>query len=155
MSGRIFTIASQVLMITAVFCLGRFNFSYGWLIPFIISTFRDYRSRVREIQQAVTHASFFMNERDVIHSRLDSVPAWVLFPDVERAEWINRILRFFWPMINEMVGKIVKDLETTINQQPMLKSFVFKKIDLGKIVSDKKFSLHNHSSTYSQFRLPG
>lgn len=131
----IFEIASQILAIPLVFFLGRFNCSVGWILPLILSSIRNFIRRNREIQQAVSRATSSINERDVIFARLEEVPAWVVFPDVERVEWINTIAKMFWPKVNDLVEKIVRDLEQKINKISSLKTFKFKKIDFGKIVS--------------------
>lgn len=135
MPNGVVTVVSQVLASTVAFLLGRFNFSLGWLLPFVVSSIRDYIQKKRDIQQAITHATSSMNERDVIFSRLDDIPAWVIFPDVERTEWINTILNILWPRISVMVSKLVKDLQPKINEHNFLKSFVIQTVNLGKIVT--------------------
>lgn len=135
MINGIFGVASQILVISFVYILGRFNLSIGWLLPLILSSFRDLNRRNRELQQAITQATSSMSERDVIISRLDDVPAWVIFPDVERAEWINTIVKIVWPKINDLVEKKLRHLEPKIHQIFAMKTFTFKKIDFGKIVS--------------------
>lgn len=130
-----FAIFCQIVVVFVVYVLGRYNFSVGWLVPFVVSTIRDYSLRKREVSQAAISATSSMNERDVIFSRLDDIPAWVIFPDVERVEWINTIVKLLWPMINDLVVKLVKDFEPKINKKDHLESFKFQNISLGKIVS--------------------
>ena len=31
----------------------------------------------------------------------DDLPSWVFFPDKERAEWVNNIMKQLWPYVNE------------------------------------------------------
>ena len=76
-----------------------------------------------------------MDEKDAIYSRLDEIPAWVLFPDYERCEWFNKIFNQLWPRINNIVLKSVKDFEPILQQNPILRNFAIKKVDFGKIVS--------------------
>ena len=33
----------------------------------------------------------------------EDLPSWVFFPDKERAEWINSIMKQLWPYVNEYV----------------------------------------------------
>jgi hypothetical protein len=40
----------------------------------------------------------------------NQLPSWVLFPDVERAEWMNVILRKVWPNLGEIARQIAKRL---------------------------------------------
>ncbi|CAG5134280.1 unnamed protein product, partial [Candidula unifasciata] len=60
----------------------------------------------------------------------------VNFPDVERAEWVNKILNHMWPYIGEYVEKILREsVEPTVRASlpATLQSFKFSKIDLGDI----------------------
>ena len=128
------TICTQIFIISAVYTLGRLNFSVGWIIPLIFSTIRDYTLRKREIQQAVKDARRSMREVDNITSRFASyeeVPSWVKFPDVERAEWINVIVRLYWTKINGMVNQVLRDLQAKISKSAFFTRFMFDKIDLG------------------------
>jgi Synaptotagmin-like mitochondrial-lipid-binding domain len=135
MINKVFGVLSQLVVIPFVFILGRFNCSFGWIVPLMFSSFRTFTKRNREIRQAITHATSSLSERDVILARLQDVPAWVIFPDIERAEWINSILEMFWPKISDLVEKKLQNLEPKIQKISALKSFTFKKVDLGKIVS--------------------
>lgn len=65
----------------------------------------------------------------------DEVPAWVMFPDVERAEWINKIVRHLWPDLKDLVEQQLKDFEPKIQRIDYLSGFKFSKIDFGTIVS--------------------
>ncbi|CAB4004783.1 extended synaptotagmin-2-A-like isoform X1 [Paramuricea clavata] len=58
----------------------------------------------------------------------------VFFPDVERAEWLNKFVAQLWPYVNEMVIKILKEtVEPKIQESVpgMLKSIYFTEISLG------------------------
>lgn len=58
----------------------------------------------------------------------------MIFPDVERAEWINTIVKLYWPKINIMVEKALRDVQPKIMEQAKFKRFIFNKIDLGNNV---------------------
>jgi hypothetical protein len=77
-----------------------------------------------------------MQDRDAVLARLDrldEIPAWVLFPDLERAEWLNVIVKRFWPNLNGMLIKHVKKFEEKLKSN--LSTFKFIKIELGNVVS--------------------
>ena len=38
----------------------------------------------------------------------DDLPSWVFFPDKERAEWVNNIMKQLWPYVNEYVFNKIK-----------------------------------------------
>ena len=49
-------------------------------------------------------------EQQLLLQRSRELPSWVLFPDVERAEWMNVILRKVWPNLGEIARQIAKRL---------------------------------------------
>ena len=38
-----------------------------------------------------------------VRMNTEDLPSWVFFPDKERAEWINSIMKQLWPYVNEYV----------------------------------------------------
>jgi Ca2+-dependent lipid-binding protein len=60
----------------------------------------------------------------------------VQFPDIERVEWLNRVILQAWPFIGEYAKKYIKE-----NIEPMVKaqlpgpfkSFRFEHMDMGDI----------------------
>jgi hypothetical protein len=37
---------------------------------------------------------------------VDELPSWVYFPDKERAEWLNNIIKQLWPNVNNYVRSV-------------------------------------------------
>ena len=60
-----------------------------------------------------------LDEKNAILARLDEVPSWVHFPDKERAEWVNKILKQVWPYFCKYLDNMFK---TTI--EPIIKASV-------------------------------
>ena len=61
----------------------------------------------------------------------------MFFPDVERAEWVNRIIKQAWPYANKYMEKaIFHDVMVPMirGTSPALADFTFEKLDLGEIV---------------------
>ena len=129
------SILSQVLVLTSVYALGRFNFCFGWVLPLIYSSILDHSRHERSMHRAVIQATASIDEQEVISARLGEFPAWVLFPDVERAEWVNTIIKLLWPFLKHVVEQIVMELQVEINKHELMKNFKFTKIDLGFVVS--------------------
>lgn len=78
-----------------------------------------------------------INEKDAIMARLDEVPSWVFFPDQERAEWVNKILKQMWPNLRVYIqGMMISTVEPIINQysQSFVGKIKFEEVDLGDIV---------------------
>ncbi|CRK99353.1 CLUMA_CG012752, isoform A [Clunio marinus] len=130
---NIFGMFTEILFITAAFFIGRSNYSLGWLILLFLSSVNNYLRQQRLLRQAYIRATSSIPESHLILSRLDDIPAWVIFPDVERAEWINTIFKHLWPKINLIVEKKLRDYQMTINEHESFKKFKFEKINLGKI----------------------
>lgn len=61
----------------------------------------------------------------------------VFFPDVERAEWLNRIIKQAWPYANQYLDKaIFREVMIPLirGTSPALADFSFEKLDLGETV---------------------
>ncbi|KAJ8961098.1 hypothetical protein NQ318_008774, partial [Aromia moschata] len=62
---------------------------------------------------------------------VDELPAWVMFPDRERAEWLNEIIQQIWPSINSFIIKWCRgSLQTKLRKK--FESFKFEDIDFGE-----------------------
>lgn len=120
----------------SAYLLGSFGWSPAWLIFGIAGwVARQNYLREKEIKVAINRASI-ADEKGVILARLGDLPSWVFFPDIERAEWINKILRQLWPFVGHYVKNLLKNtVEPSIRESlPLyLRSFVFEKIILGDI----------------------
>ena len=70
-------------------------------------------------------------------ARVDEVPSWVYFPDRERSEWVNKMLKQLWPNLRVYISKMmVEQVEPIINQYSMafIGKLKFDEVDLGDIV---------------------
>ncbi|XP_075381542.1 extended synaptotagmin-1 isoform X1 [Mycteria americana] len=62
------------------------------------------------------------------------LPAWVSFPDVERAEWLNKVLAQAWPFFGQYMEKLlVENVAPSIRaSNSHLQTFTFTKVDMGE-----------------------
>jgi len=137
-SDWIISFAKKFIGVGLVYSFGYFQISTGWLVgPIVLMVIREQWRRNHDAQRAQAKAAASGDEREIILARLgDSLPSWVTFPDVERAEWLNQILKQLWPRINNftydlVVNTIEPVLRDTLNTQYKLGSFRFEKIILG------------------------
>jgi Ca2+-dependent lipid-binding protein len=69
----------------------------------------------------------------------------VFFPDVERCEWLNKILKQIWPNANHYARNMLKEVvEPNVQkalQEYKLNGFKFDRMILGSIVSAKFSSI--------------
>ncbi|RNA28150.1 extended synaptotagmin-2-like isoform X1, partial [Brachionus plicatilis] len=130
---RFFRISAVVFL---AWLIGYFNFSYSWvLLCVFLYLLRERNSSARQTKAEVIKA-LGINERDAVLARLDEVPAWVYFPDKERVEWLNKILKIIWPHLRlYATTTLVNVIEPIINQYStnFIGSVKFKEIDLGDI----------------------
>lgn len=72
--------------------MGYMNWSIAWFIgPVVLYALRDQWREEKELKRNIAKATAMSSEKEVILARVDDLPAWVFFPDVERVEWLNRV----------------------------------------------------------------
>ncbi|XP_049608875.1 extended synaptotagmin-1 [Syngnathus scovelli] len=77
------------------------------------------------------------------------LPPWVTFPDVEKAEWLNKMLQQAWPFIGHFVEKLLLEtIAPTIRASSIhLQTLSFTKVNLGdkalKVVGVKAHTEHD------------
>ena len=89
-----------------VYLLGYFDFSIAWMItPLLLSVMRDQWKKEKRNKLAAAREAALSNEQAMIEARMnvEDLPSWVFFPDKERAEWMNSILKQLWPYVNDYV----------------------------------------------------
>lgn len=136
----VYSAAKKVAVVGIVYFIGYMNWSVAWLLcPLLLSVLRDqYRSK-HDIRRNVAKASATASDKEVILARLNDLPAWVFFPDVERCEWLNRILKQVWPNANQFTRNLIKQsIEPNVQKALAgykLNGFKFDRMILGSIVS--------------------
>ncbi|KAJ0181251.1 hypothetical protein K1T71_003336 [Dendrolimus kikuchii] len=136
--STIYRFFKKVSIVGVVYLVGYMQWSVAWLIgPVILSVLRDQWRKESEYRRNLAKTAALSSEKDVVLARLDDLPAWVFFPDVERAEWLNRILLQVWPNVNSYARNLLKDsiepavAESLANYK--LNGFKFERIILGTI----------------------
>jgi len=137
----------KLLEWTVIFLMGFIGFSYAWILCFTLA-YHGYVSNKRQkkiLTQTASNTS--RHEKDILQDCLqkESLPSWVVFPDTDRVEWINIILKKVWPNIGKLVQDIAKKLvEPKINEilkrislrginLEALSNFKLKDVQLGSI----------------------
>ncbi|CAG2175913.1 unnamed protein product, partial [Oppiella nova] len=93
-----------------------------------------YKYFIQQTEKVNLLRSIASNEKLAITSAIKDLPSWVHFPDRERAEWINKIMKQMWPFIHEYMKTVIKQsIEPNITSAlpDYLKSFKFERLDLG------------------------
>ncbi|BES97177.1 Hypothetical protein NTJ_09991 [Nesidiocoris tenuis] len=134
----LYNFSKQAGKLAIVYLFGYFNISPAWLLaPVVLSVLREEWGKEKELKRNIAKAAALSNEKEVILARVDDLPAWVFFPDVERAEWVNRILNQVWPNVNHYAKDLIKDVIEPAVQESLLQyklsGFSFQKMRLGTI----------------------
>ncbi|XP_045505602.1 extended synaptotagmin-2-A isoform X1 [Colias croceus] len=136
--SMIYIFFKKVSIVGAVYLVGYMQWSVAWLIgPVVLSVLRDQWRRENEYRRNIAKVAAISSEKDVILARLDDLPAWVFFPDIERAEWLNRILLQVWPNVNHYARTLLKEsIEPAVAESLKnykLNGFKFERMILGTI----------------------
>ena len=109
-SSMLLTIAKKLglrsLAWLGVYLLGYWDFSLAWMVtPLLLSVLRDTWKKEKRARLTAAREAALSNEQAMLEARMNAeeLPAWVFFPDKDRAEWLNRILKQLWPYINQYV----------------------------------------------------
>ncbi|XP_041766944.1 extended synaptotagmin-2 isoform X4 [Anopheles merus] len=134
----LYSFAKKVVTVGIIYFVGYMGWSVAWLItPVILSVARESWRKTNDTRRSVAKASALANDKEVILARLHDLPAWVFFPDVERCEWLNRILKQVWPNANFYAKNLIKEsIEPNIQQALAgykLNGFKFDRMILGTI----------------------
>lgn len=119
-----------------VWAWGYLGFSVAWIFVALFFHVASEECRKYKESKKAYALQAVLNEREAILSRVDDHSSWVFFPDIEKAEWFNKVVRQMWPYIGEYVKEVLKDsVEPSIqnNLPSNLKSFKFESIDMGDI----------------------
>ncbi|KAL7092076.1 hypothetical protein ACP275_12G143200 [Erythranthe tilingii] len=117
--------------------LGIIGFGIGIPIGLLLGFFIFIYFQPRDVYQ--DHVTKSVDEFDST-SLIDLVfqlPLWIMSPDYERVDWVNRIIHDMWPYLDKAVRGIIKtSAEATFAEyigQYCIKSICFERLTLGNI----------------------
>ncbi|XP_051841585.1 extended synaptotagmin-3 [Antechinus flavipes] len=129
-------VARVLLYLAPVYLAGYLGLSLTWLIlgAFLWMWWR--KNRRWKHSRLAAAFEFLDNERQFISKELreQQLPAWIHFPDVERVEWVNKIISQTWPYLGILMEKKFREkLEPKIREKSIhLKTFTFTKLCFGQ-----------------------
>ncbi|XP_053907435.1 extended synaptotagmin-1 isoform X2 [Cuculus canorus] len=107
-----------------------------------LALYAGWRRRRRDRERGLRAAARLQREEEEavraaaagLGSARGELPAWVTFPDVERAEWLNKVLAQAWPFFGRYMEKLlVENVAPSIRaSNNHLQTFSFTKVDLGE-----------------------
>ncbi|XP_045469924.1 extended synaptotagmin-3 [Harmonia axyridis] len=128
----------KIATVGCIYFFGYMNWSVGWFVaPIIFLIMREQWKETADNKRNIAKTIASSNEKDVVLARLDELPSWVFFPDVERVEWLNRIIQQVWPNVNNYTRELIRDTIQPIIKDSLevykMKGFKFERIILGSI----------------------
>ncbi|XP_047438070.1 extended synaptotagmin-1 [Mugil cephalus] len=145
--------ASKTKGISAVAVLWTFGKCLGALLPVYLAGY--YRvstsllvcgmmvytgwKHAREAKEARLKSAIQLmdNEEEFMSRKVSKIkrdlPAWVNFPDVEKVEWLNKVLQQVWPFVGQYLEKLlVETIAPSIRASSThLQTLSFTKVDMG------------------------
>jgi hypothetical protein len=126
---------------TFIYSLAWLGCGYGWVVFLATAHYIKYRSNREGLADTmIAKLCTAAPEKEVIGDKMQHFPAWVVFPDFDRVEWINDILVKLWPKLagysTEFVVDFIQPEIMRILDRMRLESvsgFSVKKVDVGKI----------------------
>ena len=100
-----------------VFFIGKYGFSLGMCIQVVCLLY------LYSILQDNTHIKIEKKTR----------PAWVVFPDVDKAEWTNQVIKKLWPFLQHNLGILLTDFSTDISETYLSHYYIGLEINLLNI----------------------
>ncbi|KAJ8397069.1 hypothetical protein AAFF_G00011230 [Aldrovandia affinis] len=136
-----------------VYLAGYFGFSIS-LVIFGLMVYMGWKHSRDGKQTRLRSAMYLLeNEQDFTTTRIfrskRDLPSWVNFPDVEKVEWLNKILQQAWPFVGQYLEKLlVESIAPAIRASSThLQTLSFTKVNLGdkamKVVGVKAHTEHD------------
>ncbi|XP_042733804.1 extended synaptotagmin-3 [Lagopus leucura] len=125
-----------LLWLGPVYLAGYLGLSGSWLLLGLALALGWARNRRGKRERLAAASVLLEDEREAVRRGLASrhLPAWVHFPDVERVEWLNKVLEQAWPYFGTIMEKTFKEVvEPKIRAKSVhLKTCTFTKIQFGE-----------------------
>ncbi|XP_037346084.2 extended synaptotagmin-1 [Pungitius pungitius] len=88
-------------------------------------------TRLRSAMQLLDNEEAYMSTKSFKGKR--GLPEWVSFPDVERVEWLNKVMHQVWPFVGQYLEKLlVETIAPSLRaQNAHLQTLSFTKVDMG------------------------
>ncbi|XP_067995156.1 extended synaptotagmin-3 [Melanerpes formicivorus] len=128
--------ARTLLWLGPVYLAGYLGLSGSWVLLGLALWLCWGHNRRRKRDRLAAAFALLEDEREAVCQGLAArhLPAWVHFPDVERVEWLNKVLVQAWPYFGTIMEKTFKEvLEPKIRAKNVhLKTCTFTKIHFGE-----------------------
>ncbi|CAL8372099.1 unnamed protein product [Arctogadus glacialis] len=119
-----------------VYLTGYLGLSISWVLLCMMMVTWWKKNRQWKDVRIGTAIDFADNEAHEINRELTkslSMATWVQFPDVEKVDWINKVLEQAWPFFSMFMEKLLKEkIQPAVRlSNSALKAFTFTKVHFG------------------------
>ncbi|XP_078390628.1 extended synaptotagmin-1 [Cetorhinus maximus] len=123
-----------LLWLMLIYLTGYFGLSVSFLV-FGLMLWMGWKMR-RENKRSKLRDAFYLLENEEIVTRKrtnKSLPAWINFQDLERADWLNKVLQQAWPFVGQYLEKLLVNSIAPIirSSNNHLQTFAFTKVSFG------------------------
>ncbi|XP_004860373.1 extended synaptotagmin-2 isoform X2 [Heterocephalus glaber] len=133
--GLLAQLARSFALLLPVYALGYLGLSFSWVLLALGLLAWCRRSRGLKASRLCRALALLEDEERAVRLgvRACDLPAWVHFPDTERAEWLNKTVKHMWPFICQFIEKLFREtIEPAVRgANTHLGTFSFTKVDMG------------------------
>ncbi|XP_072926978.1 extended synaptotagmin-1 isoform X1 [Hemitrygon akajei] len=134
MMAQLMRFGKTLLWLMPIYLTGYFGLSVSFLV-FGLILWMGWKMRRESKWNRLKDGLYLLeNEETVTRKRTSkSLPAWINFQDLERVDWLNKILRQAWPFVGQYLEKLlVNSIAPSIRgSNNHLQTFAFTKVNFG------------------------
>uniref|UniRef100_A0A8C0D3F0 Extended synaptotagmin-2 n=1 Tax=Balaenoptera musculus TaxID=9771 RepID=A0A8C0D3F0_BALMU len=135
-AGLLAQLARSFALLLPVYALGYLGLSFTWVLLALGLLVWCRRSRGLKATRLCRALALLEDEERAVRLgvRACDLPAWVHFPDTERAEWLNKTVKHMWPFICQFIEKLFREtIEPAVRgAHTHLSTFSFTRVDVGQ-----------------------
>ncbi|XP_054430765.1 extended synaptotagmin-2 isoform X2 [Pteronotus mesoamericanus] len=135
-AGLLAQLARSFVLLLPVYALGYLGLSFSWVLLALALLVWCRRSRGLKATRLCRALALLEDEERAVRLavRACDLPAWVHFPDTERAEWLNQTVKHMWPFICQFIEKLFREtIEPAVRgANTHLSTFSFTRVDMGQ-----------------------
>uniref|UniRef100_H0VS15 Extended synaptotagmin-1 n=1 Tax=Cavia porcellus TaxID=10141 RepID=H0VS15_CAVPO len=128
----------RLLVLVPVYLAGAAGLSVGFVV-FGLALYLGWRRVRDEKERSLRAARQLLDDEERLTAKTlylsqRELPAWVSFPDVEKAEWLNKIVAQVWPFLGQYMEKLLAETVAPAvrGSNPHLQTFTFTRVELGE-----------------------
>ncbi|XP_036987796.2 extended synaptotagmin-2 isoform X1 [Artibeus jamaicensis] len=135
-AGLLAQLARSFALLLPVYALGYLGLSFSWVLLALGLLVWCRRSRGLKATRLCRALALLEDEERAVRLgvRACDLPAWVHFPDTERAEWLNKTVKHMWPFICQFIEKLFREtIEPAVRgANTHLSTFSFTRVNMGQ-----------------------